>query len=193
MQYNTVKAGNGGCAFRRAQTARRTDTGRRTDISKEGGMTEEHRKTVNDFFVNVFNKILLYEEQALNHFGCGDLSVREMHVLEAVECLEAEACNTMSHIAARLFISVGALTTSVNVLVRKGYLSRESGAKDRRLVYVMLTEQGRQAADYHRKFHEQMVQSLESRLDKAEWDALTRSLTTLGAFFRTEAEKGREA
>ena len=157
-------------------------------------MTEEHRKTINDFFVNVFNKILLYEEQALSRLGCGDLSVRETHVLEAVECLEAKGRNTMSHIAARLFISVGSLTTSVNVLVRKGYLSRESGEQDRRLVYVMLTERGRQAAEYHRTFHEQMVQSLECRLDEEEWDALTRSLRTLEVFFRTEAEKkGREA
>ena len=157
-------------------------------------MTEEHRRTINDFFVNVFNKILLYEEQALSRSGCGDLSVRETHVLEAVDCLEAERRNTMSHIASRLFISVGSLTTSVNVLVRKGYLRRENGEQDRRLVYVTLTDRGRQAADYHRKFHEQMVDSLECRLKEEEWDALTRSLSTLETFFRTEAEKkGRES
>ena len=108
-------------------------------------MTEEHRIAVNDFFVNVFNKILLYEEQALNRSGCKDLSVREMHVLEAVDVLEAESRNNMSHIAERLAISVSALTTSVNALVRKEYLCRESGQKDRRIVYVKLTDKGQQA------------------------------------------------
>ncbi len=146
-------------------------------------MTDEHRKAVNDFFVNVFNKILLYEEQALNRAGCTDLSVRELHVLEAVEALEKEGRNSMSHIAARLFISVGALTTAVNVLVRKGYLSRESGEKDRRIVYVKLTDQGREAAGRHQMFHEQMVDSLEARLDDGEWDTLIHSLDTLERFF----------
>lgn len=148
-------------------------------------MTEKHRKAVNDFFVNVFNKILLYEEQALNQAGWRELSVREMHVLEAVEVLEPGGRNSMSHIAGQLSISVGALTTSVNVLVRKGYLCREGCEKDRRIVYVCLTEQGRRAARSHRVFHEQMLDSLEERLSDEEWDTLIRSLDTLGTFFST--------
>ena len=150
-------------------------------------MTEEHRTAVNGFFVNVFNKILLYEEQALSKSGCRDLSVREMHVLEAVEGLEPEGTNSMSNIASRLFISVSSLTASVNVLVRKGYLYRESSQRDRRIIYVNLTEKGRQAAAFHRAFHQKMVDSLEEHLDDEEWDTLLRSLDTLGTFFSTAA------
>lgn len=153
-------------------------------------MTEEHRAAVNDFFVNVFNKILLYEEQALNKSGCKDLSVRETHVLEAVDGLEAEGRNNMTHIAAQLSISVSALTTSVNALVRKGYLYRESSERDRRIIYVKLTDKGRQAVEFHRRFHEKMVDSLEKRLDDEEWDTLLRSLDTLGAFFVAESRYG---
>lgn len=152
-------------------------------------MTEEHRTAVNDFFVNVFNKILLYEEQALSKSGCRDLSVRETHVLEAVECLEAEERNSMTNIAEKLFISVGSLTTAVNVLVRKGYLYRENGKKDRRVIYVKLTEEGKRAALFHRRFHEKMVDSLEERLYDWEWDTLLRSLDALGTFFSTEGRK----
>ena len=153
-------------------------------------MTEEHRRAVNDFFVNVFNKIQLYEEQALNRAGWQELSIREMHVLEAAEALAAEGRNSMSQIAQRLFITVSALTTSVNVLVRKGYLCRESGKRDRRIVYVNLTDMGLQAARCHRAFHEQMLDSLEDRLNNAEWDALIRSLDTLGAFFSAAGAQG---
>lgn len=146
-------------------------------------MTEGHRNAINDFFVNVFNKILLYEEQSLNRSGCKDLSVREMHVLEAVDMLETESRNSMSHIADRLAISVSALTTSVNALVRKEYLCRESSQKDRRIVFVKLTETGKQALEHHKRFHKKMIDSLDKTLSDEEWDTLVRSLDALGMFF----------
>ena len=146
-------------------------------------MTEQHRTAVNDFFVNVFNKILLYEEQSLNRAGCKDLSVREMHVLEAVDMLESEQRNSMSNIAERLAISVSALTTSVNALVRKEYLCRENSQVDRRIVFVKLTEAGQQALEHHKRFHKKMIDGLELTLDDEEWDTLIRSLDALGTFF----------
>lgn len=154
-------------------------------------MTEKHRLAVNEFFVNVFNKVLLYEEQALNKSGCKDLSVRETHVLEAVDALEAEGRSSMSNIAARLSISVSSLTTSVNVLVRKGYLYRENSEKDRRIIYVKLTDKAQKPVGLHRAFHERMVDSLEDRLNDQEWDALVSSLDTLGVFFSTEGDKAK--
>ena len=47
-------------------------------------MNESQREELNYFFVHVFNQILAYEEQALNGMGARDLSVKELHVLEAV-------------------------------------------------------------------------------------------------------------
>ena len=146
-------------------------------------MTEQHRTAVNDFFVNVFNKILLYEEQSLNRSGCKDISVREMHVLEAVDVLESEQRNSMSHIADRLAISVSALTTSVNALVRKEYLCRESSQVDRRIVYVKLTEKGQQVLEHHKRFHKKMIDGLAQTLNDEEWDTMIRSLEALGTFF----------
>ena len=146
-------------------------------------MTQDHRHVVNEFFVNVFNKILLYEEQSLNRSGCKDLSVRETHVLEVVDMLEAELRNSMSNIAERLAISVGALTTSVNALVRKEYLFRENSQKDRRIVYVKLTEKGQKALEHHKRFHRKMIDSLEKTLDDKEWDTLVHSLEALSTFF----------
>ena len=146
-------------------------------------MTEQNRVAVNEFFVNVFNKILLYEEQSLNRAGCKDISVREMHVLEAVDMLEAEQKNSMSHIAERLAISVSALTTSVNALVRKEYLCRESSQVDRRIVYVKLTDKGQQSLEHHERFHKKMIDSLDQTLGDEEWDTLVRSLDALSVFF----------
>ena len=152
-------------------------------------MREEHRTSVNEFFVRVFNKILLFEEQSLNRSGCKDLSVREMHVLEAVDILESEQCNSMSHIAERLAISVSALTTSVNALVRKEYLCRENSQVDRRIVYVKLTEKGQQALEHHKRFHKKMIDSLEQQLNDEEWDTLVHSLDALSRFFDAAGNK----
>ena len=146
-------------------------------------MTEQNRTAVNDFFVNVFNKILLYEEQSLNRSGCKDISVREMHVLEAVDMLEAEQKNSMSHIAERLAISVSALTPSVNALVRKEYLCRENSQVDRRIVYVRLTEKGKQSLEHHKRFHKKMIDSMDETLTDEEWDTMVRSLDALSRFF----------
>lgn len=108
-------------------------------------MTGRQRRQLNHFFVETFNNILLYEEQALSDAGSGKLSVKELHVLAAVGLLEAEGQNTMTRIAAALNITVGALTTAVNTLIRKGYLARVADQSDRRLVRVVLTESGRLA------------------------------------------------
>ena len=83
-------------------------------------MNESQREELNYFFVHVFNQILAYEEQALNGMGARDLSVKELHVLEAVGGLTAAGRNTMTQIADALAIRVSTLTTAVNTLVRKG-------------------------------------------------------------------------
>lgn len=87
-------------------------------------MTDAQRIYLNDFFVHVFNRILVWEEHALSQVGAQDLSVKELHVLEAVSDLTVQARNTMTAIAEALSIRVSSLTTAVNTLVRKGYLER---------------------------------------------------------------------
>lgn len=39
-------------------------------------------------------------------------------------------------------ITAGSLTTAMNALVNKKYVLRERGEKDRRVVYIWLTERG---------------------------------------------------
>ena len=138
---------------------------------------------LNEFFVHVFNKILSFEEQALSRTGCPDLSVRELHVIEAVSDLARLGRNTMSAIAEALSMAVSSLTTAVNVLVRKAYLRRESSQQDRRMVYVCLTDKGAQAEAQHRAFHERMIASVSEQLTDEQWQTLLKSLDVLGRFF----------
>lgn len=131
----------------------------------------------------MFNQILAYEEQALNGMGARDLSVKELHVLEAVGGLTAAGRNTMTQIADALAIRVSTLTTAVNTLVRKGYLDRGGEPGDRRVIRVFLTPKGEEANRLHAHFHARMADSAATKLEEGELEALLRSLRRLDSFF----------
>lgn len=146
-------------------------------------MTEPQHEELNHFFVHVFNQILAWEEQALSRVAARDLSVKELHVLEAVSDLAAENRNTMTQTADALAIRVSSLTTAVNTLVRKGYLERGGEPGDRRVIRLWLTPKGEEANRLHAQFHARMVEEAASELEEGELDALLRSLRQLERFF----------
>lgn len=150
-------------------------------------MTLGQERYLNDFFVHIFNQILAMEEQALSNVGASDLSVKELHVLEAVHYLERGARSTMTNVAQALSIRVSSLTTAVNTLVRKGYLQREGDPEDRRIIRLRLTEKGGQANQLHSQFHHDMIQGVGERLQEDELDVLVQSLKSLERFFRDMA------
>lgn len=155
-------------------------------------MTGAQRDELNYFFVHVFNQILACEEQALSGVGARDLSVKELHVLEAVGDLTAGGRNTMTQIADMLAIRVSSLTTAVNTLVRKGYLERGGEPGDRRVIRVRLTPKGEEANRLHARFHAHMVDSAASRLEEAELETLLRSLRQLDRFFHDMGRQNHE-
>ena len=72
----------------------------------------------------------------------------------------------MSDIAAKLNITVGSLTTSMNSLVKKGYATRERSEQDRRVVFIHLTLKGRKAYHHHAEFHRKMTDAVLDVLTK---------------------------
>ena len=154
-------------------------------------MTVGQERYLNKFFVHIFNQILALEEQALSNVGANDLSVKELHVLEAVCHLARGAQSTMTNVADALSIRVSSLTTAVNTLVRKGYLQREGDPGDRRIIRLRLTEKGEQANQLHSKFHRDMIQGVGERLTEGELEVLVQSLKSLDSFFRECAGENR--
>lgn len=116
----------------------------------------DNREIINETLVHLFHEIQKLEEEAIITEDFKDLTNNDMHIIEAVG-LEG---GNMSSIAAKLDITVGSLTTSMNSLVKKGYTERERSEKDRRIVYIHLTGKGRQAFHHHAKFHEQMTDAV---------------------------------
>lgn len=145
-------------------------------------------ETLNEFFVGVFNKILAYEENSIKKLlpdaGKGKgLSVRELHVIEAVYRLVSDGANTMTNIARSLSLSPGAASTAVTTLVKKGFLCREAGEHDRRRVYIFLTPDGERAERVHNAFHSRMISEITTKLTPGELESLAKSLGFLGEFF----------
>ena len=138
-------------------------------------------ETINDILVNLFNEILKLEEEAIITDEFKDITNNDVHIIEAVG-LSGE--NTMSVVAKKLGITAGSLTTSVNSLVNKKYVTRQRSEEDRRVVFLKLTEKGKRAYEHHREYHRQMTEAVISRLDENEVPVLIKTLTGLSDFFR---------
>lgn len=136
---------------------------------------------INTFLVDVFNDVLRLEEGSLLQSGCKNLSVSEMHVLEAVQ--KGEEGETMSELAARLRVTASTLTVAVKTLEQKGYLMRQRASADRRKVTVQLTPPALEALRHHAAFHLQLVQQVSAQLAPPELEALTQALERLHCFF----------
>lgn len=148
---------------------------------------DESFEIINEFLVDIFNIILRQEEKAIT---TENLSVNELHVIEAIDKFERKGTNTMGNLAKHLSITMGSLTTSVSTLVKKGYVTRQKDEKDKRIVKVFLTEEAKKANEHHKRFHASMVKAVIKRLDNEELPAFTKSLVTLREYFkRTEKLK----
>lgn len=138
---------------------------------------------LNELLIELFNDILVIEQKSLKEGSFSDLSITEMHTIEAVGMYESR---TMSEIAQDLNITVGTLTIAINNLVRKEYVEREKSDKDRRLVMIKLTRKGKLVYRVHDKFHSDLVKHTIQGLDEIEEKILIRSLEKLNCFFKSK-------
>ena len=146
----------------------------------------ERREQLNRFLVEVFHKVLRMEERYIRDAGFEDLSISEMHVIEAVCRAEREGGAIAKAIAQALQITPGSLSAAVKVLEKKGYLRRERDAADGRLVWLWPTQQGDRAFASHEQIHHRMVDNVLEPLSETDARALAGALERLSNFFNTE-------
>lgn len=121
------------------------------------------------------------EEKAIITEEFKDITNNDMHILEAIGLNEPR---NMSTVAKRLSITVGTLTTAINSLVKKGYVSRVRSEEDRRVVLLSLTEKGEKAYHHHESFHHEMIEATLQGLSEEETKVLVQALTNLKDFFQ---------
>ena len=143
-------------------------------------------KTINDTLVHLFNEIWELEEKAIITEEFKDITNNDMHIIEAIGLGEE---STMSAVARTLGITAGSLTTSMNSLVNKKYVTRQRSETDRRVVYIQLTGKGKKA---YKNFHMQMTNAVIENLKEQELAILLQTLDKLSDFFRGYQEREQE-
>ena len=143
-------------------------------------MDNAYRK-INYIMVNLINEIWDLEGKAIITEEFKDITNNDMHVIEAIGIGEPK---NMSSIARMLSVTVGTLTIAMNSLVKKGYVFRERGKEDRRVVYISLTERGKAAYEHHARFHRTMIDSVSKELTPEQLELLVETLTKLNKWFR---------
>lgn len=138
-------------------------------------------ETINDILVNLFNDIWKLEEEAIITEEFKDITNNDMHIIEAIG-LSGE--NTMSVVAKKMGITAGSLTTAINALVNKKYVTRLRSNEDRRVVFLKLTGKGKKAYEHHRQYHRQMTDAVLHNLEEKEIPILLKTLNGLSDFFR---------
>ena len=127
---------------------------------------EPDLKTVNDYLVSVFNDILTIEESELKKSQFKDLSITEMHTIEAIGMYKKK---TTSEVAKELSITVGTLIRSED---------------DRRVVKLGLTKKGKLLFRVHQHFHREMVKNILEGMATEEQHALLDALKNLHDFLQ---------
>jgi len=144
---------------------------------------------VNELLVSVYDDIGMIESASLKAGAFSDISITEIHTLEAIGIKEERS---MSEIAERLEITVGTLTTAIDRLIKKGYVERNRSESDRRIVNITLTKKGKLAYRMHERFHYLMVKNVISDFSDEEVSVLIKGLDKLNVYLKkvyTETEK----
>lgn len=152
------------------------------------GITEKQNpdNVLNELLVKLFKSIMEIEEKYLITPEFRDISVNDMHIIEAIGLLEPKS---MSAVAKLMSVTTGTLTRSMDGLSDKGYVNRERGKKDKRIVYVSLTDKGKRAYVHHESFHRDMIAKIKDGLNEQETTVLIYALAKLNDYFNRIHEK----
>jgi len=145
-------------------------------------------QTLNTLLVSLFHDILDIEEDSLITEEFKDITVNDMHVIEAIGIGEKQPS---SAVAKRLDITMGTLTKAIDGLTNKLYVNRERSTEDKRVVLLSLTEKGEAAFHHHATFHRNMINAVMGQLDEEERVVLTKSLEDLIKYLKAFGEGKR--
>ena len=138
-------------------------------------------RTLNKLLVQFFKYIMEIEERKLITDEFKEITYNDMHIIEAIGLKQPKK---MSEIAKIMSVTTGTLTKAVNALEKKGYVQRQRSEQDKRVVYMMLTEQGILAYKHHERFHQDMIAFILDHVSEAESQVLRQALERLMGYFQ---------
>ncbi|MEG1778928.1 MAG: MarR family transcriptional regulator [Oscillospiraceae bacterium] len=147
----------------------------------------QFEKQLNELLVDTFRTILKVEEKIIRSSNEINLSISELHLLEAVGDKE-HPNKTISELSATLGISLPSVTIAVNKLVKKEFLKKEKSPTDGRSVTICLTKSGDRMNRLHNYFHKKMVTEVSKEMTEEEKEAMMRGIQKLNSFFKEKSD-----
>lgn len=146
---------------------------------------------LNDLLVAAYSSIHKIEEQNIAKATSLNLSISEIHLIEAIEknIQQDDKGKTISELSEIMQVTLPSITLAINKLVKKGYVTKNRSQTDGRVVYVTLTDRGRKVARVHRHFHKRMVRAVAGDLSEQEFNAMVKGLVKLNKFLSEKIEK----
>lgn len=120
-----------------------------------------------ELIVDLVNTTLDIQDLYLRESEYSQLSMSEMHVIEAVS---KEEVPSMTAVANHLNVTLGTLTTAVKKIIEKGFLVKERSLEDKRIFYLRLTPEGEKALAVHNQFHEELSYYIKSHIPQERMD-----------------------
>ncbi|MBO9129767.1 MarR family transcriptional regulator [Bacillus sp. 165] len=133
----------------------------------------EHMLSVTPFFNRKF--MLTGESVSLKH-----MPLSHIQVLLLVNELGRL---TVSDIGSRLSISRPNMTPLLNKLIEEGYVERQYSEKDRRVIWIILTEKGEIFIQKHKQLIAEKLKEQILTLSESELETLTISLRNIKSIF----------
>ncbi|KRL84259.1 MarR family winged helix-turn-helix transcriptional regulator [Ligilactobacillus apodemi] len=134
---------------------------------------------INDALVQIYSGILWIEEKELKKSRFNDLTIKEMHAINAISMYNHK---TASEVARELHLTPGSLTATIDRLVKKGYVERIRGNDDRRVIRLGLTKKGRLMYRAHDAFHHKMVEGFLKDTTPEELQVIEKAIKNLENF-----------
>ena len=138
---------------------------------------------LNDVLISTYQSIGKLEEKMLQSVESNDLSINELHLIEAIG-KEREGGTTISDLAQEFEITLPSVTVAVKKLEKKGYVQKRKSESDGRMVHVVLTRAGRRMEMIHNYFHRKMITAVLKTMREEEKQQLYLAIQRLDAFIK---------
>ncbi|MCR4963216.1 MAG: MarR family transcriptional regulator [Firmicutes bacterium] len=147
-------------------------------------MLDAYASLLNETIIRVYDSIMRLEEQMLAR-SVKNLTISELHILEAIGKMNGEPC-TISDLAQARQVSLPSMTVAVQKLEKKGLVEKRRGPQDGRVVQVSLTRNGHKYYAMHAYFHERMVRSLLRNIPEQQRPALLQAMQDIDLFLKRQ-------
>lgn len=126
-----------------------------------------------EFLNRVLNMVGVYEEKVCKDISKGELTLKEIRIIENVLTLAKEGDVNIGDLATSIFLSPSALSIAVSTLCRKGYLKKMKKNGDQRYSFIVPTDKAREISKIHRAYHAKLFNYIYNKCNPEDLHAFT--------------------